>query len=89
MAGTIEGGRKAAQANLAKNPNFYREIGARGGSVSGIKKGFGLSHERAVAAGRLGGSISRRAGVPNKPKTAPELPKQGIIEKLRGVLHHG
>lgn len=27
MAGTVEGGKKAAKANLANNPNFYREIG--------------------------------------------------------------
>jgi len=86
MAGTIEGGRKAAQANLAKNPNFYREIGARGGA-NGRTGGFYGNSERARAAGAKGGAISKRG--PNKPKTAPELPKQSIIDRVRGVLHHG
>ncbi len=31
MAGTKQGGLKAAQKNLANNPNFYAEIGAKGG----------------------------------------------------------
>ena len=86
MSGTIEGGRKAAQANLAKNPNFYREIGARGGA-NGRTGGFYGNSERARAAGAKGGAISKRG--PNKPKTAPELPKQSIIDRVRGVLHHG
>jgi len=86
LSGTIEGGRKAAQANLAKNPNFYREIGARGGA-NGRTGGFYGNSERARAAGAKGGAISKRG--PNKPKTAPELPKQSIIDRVRGVLHHG
>ena len=31
MAGTKAGGKKAAQKNLAKDPNFYAKIGAKGG----------------------------------------------------------
>ena len=60
MAGTKAGGQKAASKNIANNPNFYKEIGRKGGSRTGIIKGFALSHERAVEAGRKGGTISRR-----------------------------
>ena len=31
MAGTKAGGQKAAAKNLAKDPNFYAKIGAKGG----------------------------------------------------------
>lgn len=44
MAGTKIGGLKAAQKNLASNPNFYAEIGRKGGSATfashGSYKGF-------------------------------------------------
>lgn len=59
MAGTKEGGRKAAATNLARNPNFYREIGRKGGSIS---RGGGFAANRALAriAGSIGGRKSRR-----------------------------
>ena len=41
-------------------PDFYRETGRKGGSVSGIAKGFALDPEKAAEAGRKGGRISRR-----------------------------
>ena len=41
-------------------PDFYREAGRKGGSVSGIAKGFALNPEKAAEAGRIGGRISRR-----------------------------
>ena len=34
MAGTKVGGKKAAQKNLAKDPNFYAKIGRKGGRIS-------------------------------------------------------
>ena len=34
MAGTKEGGKKAAAKNLAKDPTFYAKIGAKGGRIS-------------------------------------------------------
>ena len=44
MPGTKAGGLKAAQKNLASNPNFYAEIGRKGGSATfashGSYKGF-------------------------------------------------
>jgi len=42
MTETKSGGRKTAATILAKNPNFYREIGRKGGSVGG-KKGLALT----------------------------------------------
>lgn len=68
MSGTVAGGLKTAQKNLARNPNHYKEIGARGGK-RGRTGGFasqkvgedGLTgQERARLAGKRGGEISRR-----------------------------
>lgn len=59
MTETKSGGRKAAATILAKNPNFYREIGRKGGSVGG-KKGFALNPELARICGAKGGRISKR-----------------------------
>lgn len=46
--------------------DFYREVGRKGGSVSGIAKGFALNPERAAECGRKGGRISRRGPAKNK-----------------------
>jgi len=59
MAGTKEGGRKAAMKNLAKDPNFYAKIGAKGGK-NGTTGGFAANPELARIAGAKGGRISRR-----------------------------
>jgi general stress protein YciG len=61
MAGNKIGGQKARNKNLEKNPNFYREIGAKGGKAGkGTLKGFAASSELAREAGRKGGLKSRR-----------------------------
>lgn len=68
MAGTISGGKKAAQKNKLTNPDFYRHIGAiggkksRGGGFASSKIGRdGLTgQERAKLAGSKGGKISKR-----------------------------
>lgn len=61
MSGSVIGGKKAAEKNLAKNPNFYRELGRRGGSKLGVVKGFAsMTHEQLVEASRKGGKISKR-----------------------------
>lgn len=62
MGGTREGGLKARDKNIANNPDFYKVIGATGGSVTGVKKGFALSG-KAEEAGAKGGKISRRGAV--------------------------
>ena len=63
MPGTKAGGKLAAQKNLARDPNFYRTIGSKGGQkgkADGVIKGFGANPALAVKAGALGGRISRR-----------------------------
>ena len=66
MSGTKEGGKKASVTNRLKHgPNFYAEIGSKGGKWSG-PKGFALDNERAKSAGRKGGLKSKRG--PAKPK---------------------
>jgi general stress protein YciG len=60
MGGTVEGGRKAAATTKALHgDDFYKRIGAVGGSKQG-PKGFALNRERARLAGAKGGRISRR-----------------------------
>ena len=59
MAGTVAGGRKAAQKNLQKDPNFYAKIGSKGGKM-GHTGGFAANPELARIAGAKGGRISRR-----------------------------
>lgn len=68
MAGTKAGAAKTRAKILAKNPDFYKSIGAKGGRGSNNggfaskKKGKdGLTGpERARVQGRRGGSLSRR-----------------------------
>ena len=61
MAGTKEGGKKAAKTNKKLHgKNFYRELGRLGGSVCGTLKGFAANPERAKLAGQKGGRISKR-----------------------------
>ena len=43
MAGTKAGGKKAAAKNLAKDPNFYAKIGAKGGRISRRRKTTAVS----------------------------------------------
>lgn len=66
MAGTKEGGRKAAITNRRKHgPEFYAEIGRRGGRNSHTG-GFAANPELAKEAGRKGGKISRRGPAKHK-----------------------
>lgn len=59
MAGTKAGGKKAAEKNLANDPNFYKRIGAKGGK-NGHTGGFAANPALARIAGAKGGRISRR-----------------------------
>lgn len=65
MAGNREGGLKAAQKNKEKyGEDFYSKIGAKGGQI-GRTGGFHYLKktgqlEKVRAAGRVGGSLSRR-----------------------------
>lgn len=71
MAGTRDGGKKARDKNIEKyGPNFYAEIGARGGK-NGHTGGFYANRELARKAGRIGGLKSRRG---KKTVTNDNLP---------------
>lgn len=60
MAGTKQGGEKAAKANKARHgADFYARIGAIGGR-NGNTGGFAANRELARKAGKIGGTISRR-----------------------------
>ena len=60
MAGTKEGGQKAAATNKAKyGSDFYKRIGSEGGK-KGTTGGFFQNRELARLAGAKGGRISRR-----------------------------
>lgn len=61
MAGTTVGGLKTVETNKKKyGEDFYKNIGAKGGSVKGLKKGFAANPELARTAGAKGGSVSKR-----------------------------
>lgn len=60
MAGTKDGGVKAADTNKRKHgADFYARIGAKGGRA-GRTGGFYANRELAREAGRRGGRVSRR-----------------------------
>jgi uncharacterized protein len=60
MAGTKQGGKKAAATNKSKyGKDFYARIGQMGGKL-GRTGGFYANRELAREAGRIGGRISRR-----------------------------
>lgn len=59
MAGTLEGGRKAAETIKKKyGPGFYAELGRKGGK-KGRTGGF-YDRELAKRAGQKGGRVSRK-----------------------------
>lgn len=61
MAGTKEGGKKAAATIKAKYGDDYYALNGRvGGSVVGVKKGFAANISLARLAGAKGGRNSRR-----------------------------
>ena len=76
MSGTREGGLRAAEKNLAKDPLYYSKIGRRGGSVRGTPKGFAsMTREQVSKAGAKGGKISRRGKAKDEltPKVQAEF----------------
>lgn len=86
-AGTVAGGKAAAATNKLKyGEDFYEKIGAKGGKL-GRTGGFYANRELARTAGAKGGAKSRRG--PNAPKLVTIEKHQGIVEKLKGIVHHG
>lgn len=60
MAGTMEGGKKAAETNIKRyGKDFYKIQGSKGGK-KGKTGGFYANRELARTAGAKGGRISRR-----------------------------
>lgn len=60
MAGTLAGGKKAAETNKRKyGENWYKLLGQKGGKRK-VPKGFAINKELAREAGRKGGLVSRR-----------------------------
>ena len=69
MAGTKDGGQKAAATNKAKHgSDFYARIGAKGGR-NGRTGGFAANRDLARIAGAKGGRISRRRKVSTAKST--------------------
>lgn len=65
MAGTKEGGKKAADTNKKRyGSDFYKKIGSTGGKKS-TTGGFAANPELAREAGRKGGKISKRRKLVN------------------------
>lgn len=62
MAGTLDGGKAAANTNKRKyGKDFYIKLGAMGGRVNHPEtRYFHVNREAARIAGAKGGSISRR-----------------------------
>ncbi len=80
MAGTKAGGLKAAQKNKANNPNFYKEIGKKGGQ-SGHTGGFYNDPVRAKACGAKGGKSHRGRGPAKRDANGRPLKKDGTPYK--------
>lgn len=67
MGGSKAGGMKTYLTNIARDPDFYKKIGSKGGGSPKRQgpRGFAADRELASRAGRMGGLISRK----NRNKT--------------------
>lgn len=70
MSGTLDGGRKAAKANIERHgKDYYSKLGKLGGSAPHNKpRGFAANPELAKKAGKIGGKISKRGPVKKQEK---------------------
>lgn len=59
MSGNKESALRVRDLLLARNPNFYKELGAKGGRAK-VPKGFSQNRALAAAAGRAGGLKSKK-----------------------------
>lgn len=67
MSGTLSGGQNAAETNIRRyGPDYYKRIGKSGGKKSKRH----LTHEEAVALGKLGG---RPRGLKHKPESIKQM----------------
>ena len=65
IAGTRIGGLKTREANLKKDPDFYKKLGRKGGKKTGVMKGFAANPELASRVGTIGGKKSKRGPIKN------------------------
>ncbi len=57
----VQAGLKAAEKNIASDPDYYSKLGQRGGSAPHKARGFELmSPAKRRAAGKKGGTVSRK-----------------------------
>jgi general stress protein YciG len=81
MAGTKDGGIKAAETNKQiHGEDFYKRIGAIGGR-NGHTGGFAANRELAREAGRKGGFISKRG--PSKKKKVKVAEKKELPVEVK------
>lgn len=82
MAGTREGGARAAATNIGKyGEDFYKRIGSLGGQRK-VPKGFALMDKEKVSlAGQKGGSISRK----HREDRVEAGVRKSWLSKLKGV----
>jgi general stress protein YciG len=81
MAGTKQGGARAAATNKAKyGSDFYARIGQSGGKV-GRTGGFYANRDLARKAGAKGGRISRRSKSTTSSTTASSIVSDDNTDK--------
>ena len=86
MAGNAIGGKKAAATSKERHgADYFARIGAKGGSRTG-KKGFALDIERARAAGRKGGLISKRGKKWKPQDLSDEIDKLEALDKRPNII---
>lgn len=86
MAGTVAGGKRAAQTNKERyGEDFYKLQGSRGGRATG-KKGFAINPELARKAGSVGGKKSKRTAGERKYEYKGGMFTARTIAEKEGVL---
>lgn len=82
MSGTHAGGKQAAETNKSNDPDFYKKIGQKGGSVNHREtRAFVLDKSLARRAGRIGG-LKTAKEYKTKEDTMDEPDLQEIDEAL-------
>ena len=86
MAGTVEGGRKAAATNRKKyGKEFYANIGRKGGR-NGHTGGFAANPELAKIAGAIGGRKSKRGPAKRGGRVVDASYTEDQLERIRNEL---
>jgi general stress protein YciG len=84
MAGTSEGGKRAAETIKQKDKNFFAEIGHLGGKAGGGKGGFvTMTPEERRSAGAKGGSRPKSEETRAKMRAGHAKRKAALLAQLR------